>query len=388
MKLQLDKRIWTKNFTILFIGNFLSQMGNYLTHSLLPLYCKSVGASDKLVAAVNSLFFFIALILRPVTGPVIDSWNRKKLFITLIFMNAICMFGYGITGNIQGIVVFRILNGVSYGASAALCLAMATADLDKAVLATGVATYTLSQMLPQAVGPAMGLFLSENFGYPVTYFISGLLMVLGALMGFRLDYTGFERKKLVFNLRSMIAWEAVVPMLLLMFTSMGYNCIGSFFAIMVQARKLGGLSAYYVIFAVTMIILRPVCGKLADRFGAERVLPVTIGTFIGCLLLMSRCNSTFEVLLSGVLQGIGYSCTQSLLQSLAIKMTPAERRGAASSSCYIGMDLGYVLAGVFAGSMAEAKGYPAVFVMGAGFEVACLAFFIIWNMIRSRRENA
>ena len=148
MKLQLDKRIWTKNFTILFIGNFFSQMGNYLTHSLLPLYCKSVGASDMLVGTVNSLFFLIALLLRPVTGPVIDAWNRKKLFIVLIFMNACTMFGYGLTGTIEGIVIFRILNGVSYGASAALCLTMATADMDKSVLASGVATYTLSQMLP------------------------------------------------------------------------------------------------------------------------------------------------------------------------------------------------------------------------------------------------
>ena len=212
-------------------------------------------------------------------------------------------------------------------------------------------------------------------------------MVIGALLGTHLDYEGFQRKKLVFNLKSIFAWEAIVPVLMLMFISMGYNCIGSFFAIMVKNKELGGLSVYYTIFAVTMIILRPICGKLADRYGTGKVLPVTLAAFAGCLILMANCHSTFDVILSGVLQGIGYSCSQSLLQSLTIKQTPVERRGAASSSCYIGMDLGYVLAGLFAGAVAESSGYSAVFYMGAAFEAACLVLFLLWAAWSAKKEE-
>ncbi len=379
--------IWTHNFTTLFFANLATYFASQMVNSLLPKYARSFGASDTLVGIVSSAFAITALATRPFSGPAIDSWNRKKMYLAVITMNAICMFGYGLSTNIGMIIAFRLLHGISNGTSAALCLSMATESLPHDKISSGIGTYMLSQVIPSAIGPALGQWLSRTIGYKFTYCIAGVLILLATFQGAKLDYSSHVSKKLEVNLRTVFAKEAIVPALIICILHFGTTTITSFITLVVDERGISGISAYYTILALSMLISRPVAGKIADRYGTATVVYPCLTIFGLNLLLMAYCNTTWQLWLCAVLYGFGYSAAYTMIQALALKMTPPERRGAASSTCYAFTDIGMMLGPTVAGIIADHFGYRIMFLYAFVPLVIAVAIYMIWNR-RNRKNSA
>ena len=76
--------VWTRNFLILFISAFIINFGHSLTSNLLPKYLNMIGLTGTMIGFIISLFSFTALGFRPVSGPLIDGWNKKKLYIIML----------------------------------------------------------------------------------------------------------------------------------------------------------------------------------------------------------------------------------------------------------------------------------------------------------------
>ena len=370
--------IWTKNFILLFVSHMLSSSGVYMVNTLLPLYSRSMGATDTLIGFVSSAFYLVALAARPVSGPAIDAFNKKILFIFLTFGNALCMFGYGSAANIGWVIFFRMLHGITYGSQAALCLAMASGSIPKEKLSSGVATYTLSNVLPQALAPGIGLSLSEQFGYRFVYFVSGFLIVLAASMGFLMDYSDHERKPFRINLHSIFAVEATVPVCLLFLLAISSSAVSSFLVLHATDRGIEGVSFYYTISAICLVLFRPLTGTLSDKYGMPKVIIPCFMIYICYFLLISNVSSKWELWFCAMLSAAGFSSAHTLLQALVMKLTPSKRRGAASSSCYIGYDGGTTVGGLINGRIAEAVGYSNLFMTCIIPMVISIVTMLIW----------
>ena len=373
-----NSSIWTKNFILLFVSHMLSSAGVYMVNTLLPLYSRSLGATDTLIGFISSAFYMIALASRPVSGPAIDAFNKKILFIILTFGNAICMFGYSTAANIGMVVFFRMLHGITYGSQAALCLAMASGSIPKEKLSSGVATYTLSNVLPQALAPGIGLTLSDKFGFRLVYLISGILIAIAASLGFLMDYSDHEKKAFRINLNSIFASEAIVPVILLFLLALASSSISSFLVLHVNDRGIEGLSFYYTVSAICLVLFRPLTGTLSDKFGMHKVIVPCLLIFTVYFVLISRVSSKWELWFCAALSAAGFSSAHTLLQALVMKLTPSSRRGAASSSCYIGYDGGTTIGGMVNGRIAEAIGYSNLFLVNI-LPISCaILIMLIW----------
>ena len=371
--------IWTRNFTLLFASHMVSAAGVYLVNTLLPLYSRSMGATDTLIGVVASAFSLIALASRPFSGPAIDAFNKKLLFILLSFGNAVCMFGYSAAPSLAWIIFFRMVHGITYGSQASLCLAMTSGSLPKEKLTSGVATYTLSNVLPQALAPGIGLSLSDKYGFRLVYLISGILIAASACMGFLMDYNDHEAKPYRINTRSIFAVEAAVPVLILFLTSFAASATQSFLVLHVNDRSVEGLSYYYTVTAVCLVLFRPLAGTLSDRYGIRNVIVPCLLIYCAFFLLLSSVSSKWELWLCAVLHAAGFSSAHILLQALVMKSTPAARRGAASSSCYFGYDGGALVGGVINGRIAETIGYSRLFRACIVPVVCSVVIILLWT---------
>lgn len=372
--------IWTKNFILLFVSHMLSSAGVYMVNTLLPLYSKSLGATDTLVGFVSSAFYMIALAARPISGPAIDAFNKKVLFLILTFGNALCMFGYSSAANLGWVIFFRMLHGITYGSQAALCLAMASGSIPKEKLSSGVATYTLSNVLPQALAPGIGLTLSDKFGFRIVYLISGILITLAACMGFLMDYSDHERKPFRINLHSIFAVEATVPVILLFLLAISSSAVSSFLVLHVNERGVEGVSFYYTISAICLVLFRPLTGTLSDKYGMPKIIVPCFMIYIVYFMIISNVSATWQLWLCAMLSAAGFSSAHTLLQALVMKLTPSSRRGAASSSCYIGYDGGTTVGGLINGRIAEAVGYSNLFKTSIIPMVCSIAIMVIWTV--------
>ena len=379
MALNNDKTIWTRNFILLFVSHMLSSAGVYMVNTLLPLYSRSMGATDAVIGFISSAFYMIALASRPISGPAIDAFDKKILFLILTFGNALCMFGYSTAASLGWIIFFRMLHGITYGSQAALCLAMASGSLPKEKLSSGVATYALSNVLPQALAPGLGLSLSEKYGYRMVYMVAGVLIAISACMGFLMDYSDHERKKFAINLNSIFAHEALVPVIMLFLTGFAASATSSFMVLHVNDRGVPGLNYYYTISAICLVLFRPLTGKLSDRYGVQKVVIPCFCLYIVYFLVMANVSSRWELWLCAVISAAGFSSAHTQLQALTMKLTPTSRRGAASSSCYLGYDAGTFLGGIITGKIAEYTGYSKLFLLCIIPISLCIMIMAVWS---------
>ncbi len=371
--------IWTHNFIILFIANMVSNFGTRMAQTLLPLLCKEIGASDYIIGIVGSVFYFSALGFRPFSGPAIDGSNRKKLFIVVMGLNAITMFGYGMANSMSMIIAFRLLHGISYGTSAALCMTMASAALPQDKIASGIGTYVLSTVLPNALGPGIGISLKDIIGYKYTYFLACLLMLAAGGLGFLFDNINTIKKKIKINLSSMFAVESTVPAVMLFLLGITTASVQSFLVLMTQDRGITGISIFYTINAAAMVFSRPIAGKLADRFGTEKIIVPCLIIEMLTLLLFAFCGDNLTLWTAAVLNAIGYSAGYSMLQAHALKQASPDRRGVASSTCYIGTDGGSLIGGVVAGALCASFGYKGLYLFEMIPIALCVLIMILWT---------
>ena len=371
--------IWTKDFTMLFIASTFISMSSYLVSAILPLYCKDLGATDTTVGFIIGLFNTAALLSRPFSGPCIDAWDRRKLYIVMALIDAVSLFGHAAATGINLLMAMRLLQGVSYGTIVSLALTMASASLPAHLMGTGVAFFTLSHIIPQAIGPGIGLFLSNNFGYKYAYIASAVSVLAAALMATRVTPQAGPFRKPVFRLNTIFAFEALVPVIVIAILGFTSAAITSFMVLMVNERAIEGLSLYYTITAIALVAARPVSGKLADRFGQAKVVPVCLLIYIVNLALLAFCSSKLQLWACAVLFAAGYSSAYSLIQSLAMKLVPVERRGSAGSSCYIGMDLGIMLGSTLSGVIKQATNYTTLYLTMIIPVAAAIVLLVLWD---------
>jgi len=130
--------------------------------------------------------------------------------------------------------------------------------------------------------------------------------------------------------------------------------------------------------ALTMGIMAPIWGYLADRFGRKLMIMRAMVCAIFIITAMGFVTSVNQLLLLRLMQGL-FTGTVTAAVAFVASNTPKENLtyalGVITSSTFIGFSLGPVIGGAFA----EVYGFSMSFVLGGGLMVigAFLVLFLI-----------
>ena len=361
---QKKDTIWNATFIAVFIANCFQNLGQHMMNSLVPKYANSLGAASWLVGFVSSMFAVTALAIRPFSSPASDSFSKKKLlvFAELLFM--VAMFGYSISNSVGMVIAFRLLHGIGSGIAAPLCLALASNSLPEDKMGSGIGIFSVGQAISQAIGPTAGLSLQAALGYKPTFAIGGAIMVLAIILAIRIPENPLEeRQPFKISLDRIVAKQAVLPGLFMTIVSTSYATWSAFIAIYGEALGVKQVGLYFTAYAIALLALRPLAGKLSDKLGFEKVLIPALFVFALNLVALSQARSLAGFILAGVLGAAGYGLCQPLCQSLSMQSVRRNQRGAAGNTNYMfqdfGMLAGPIIGGAFVDSMV-AKGIQQV----------------------------
>mgnify|MGYP002513959258 CR=1 FL=1 len=82
----METKLWNKNFILACIGNFLMFFSFYLLVPILPIYLdETFDASKSAIGAILSLYALTALMIRPFSGYIVDSFPRKTVLMVCYF---------------------------------------------------------------------------------------------------------------------------------------------------------------------------------------------------------------------------------------------------------------------------------------------------------------
>ncbi|MBR3275862.1 MAG: MFS transporter [Eubacterium sp.] len=348
-------KIWNPIFISVFITNFCITMGQNMMNTLITKFAYSLGAAAGVVGMVASMFTITALAVRPFSSPAFDSFSKKKLLIICLVDVMIAFVIYGCAHNVSTIIVARLIQGIGHGCITPLCLAMAGDSLPPDKLGSGIGVYMIGNSISQAVGPNIGLNLSQALGFNKTFFIGVGVMCIGLIACFRLKEAPRELQPYKIRLNTIIAKEAIPYSLLLMMLNIAVSSISSFLAIYAGLRNVANIGFYFTVNAVSLLVIRPFAGRISDKYGFDKVILPGIVFFACAFLLISRSTTLPMFLLAAVIAAFGYGIAFPAIQSVSLKKVPVHKRGAGTSTNYIFIDIAMLAGPLIGGAVVEAS---------------------------------
>lgn len=379
-------KIWNPMFINVFIVNFAMIFGQFMMGTLIPKFADSLGATSTMVGFVTSLFTVTALAVKPISGPAIDSFSKKKILTAAILTITVAFITYSLAQDITTIIIARLIHGLGMGFTASTCLALASDALPEDKLTQGISYFTLGQAFVSAIGPALGLALAEKFGYNTAFAIGATVMGFSAILSATMKTPPKQYdKKFEVSLNNMFAKEAIIPATLMLFLAMSYSTISSFLVLYAQqGRGVDNIGLWFTVNALCMLISRPVIGRLAGKYGIHKVLLPAFLMFAVALFMISISTNIFMFLFSAFISAWGYGASQPSIQALCMKSVTPDRRGVAGSTSYIGTDIGFFVGPTLAGTLVGVFGYSAMFrMMSIPIAVAIIVFLLSYKKIKA-----
>jgi len=384
-----DSSIWSKAFISLFIANMVMNMGLTMSNSILAKYADSLGAPASQIGMLMSAFAIAALAFKIIAAPAIDTYNKKYLAIFAAVVYATAFFGYSMSTTIPMLMVFRLIQGVGMAFGTAVYMTLISEVLPKDKYSAGIGYFSLGQVIATAIGPSVGLTLVNLMGYKLTYVCNAGILLVSAAFLMLVKYEFKRTKKLKITPGNIIAKEALIPASVMMFLNTG-NCVITSFLI-VYAGKMDvttGIGYFFTINALTMLVTRPTVGKLIDKYGLVKIFIPSICCSVFAYFLISVSTTLPMFFLAACLSALGFGACSPAMQTLAMKCVPRSRRGAASSTNYVGQDIGYMIGPSIAGAAAQSLGYVSMWrVMSLPFVIAMVIVFVSRRQITKIEED-
>ena len=151
-----SERLWNSNYLKVMTSNFLLFFAFYILTPLLPIYLDAQFKADKdMIGLVLSGYVVATLLIRPFSGFIVDSFNRKKVLMLCFFAFFICFAGYIGAGTLLMFAIVRTMHGIPFGAATVANSTVAIDVLPSSRRNEGIGFYGLSNNLAMAVAPSI-----------------------------------------------------------------------------------------------------------------------------------------------------------------------------------------------------------------------------------------
>jgi predicted MFS family arabinose efflux permease len=171
------------------------------------------------------------------------------------------------------------------------------------------------------------------------------------------------------------------------FLFVAYGGITTFVPLFAAAIQ-GNSGLFFLAYAATLVVTRPLAGRLADWYGETLVVVPALVVTMAALLALSVSTGLSGVLLSAVLYGIGFGSAMPVLQAVTIRLARPDRIVVANASFSTATDLGIGLGAILLGLVSQYTSYPVVFLVSAGSVACSLGIFtvVVHRLLRKNKH--
>lgn len=387
----VKEKLWNANYNRVMLNNFALFFAFYLLTPLLPLYLsETFGASKDTIGIVLSGYTLVALLMRPFSGYLADSFERKKVLLVCLFLYFLCFGGYLLAGGLVWFALVRTLHGGPFGASTVANSTMAIDVLAPSRRNEGIGLYGLSNNLASAIAPTVGLMIYRYVhNFDVLFWLAFIIAGIGFLNTFGIQSRErqlvADRKKLSLDRFFLTSgWFIAVN---ICFFGFCWGVLSNYLAIYSKERLgiTGGTGAYFMLLSGGLIVSR-LLGNRSLREGrmVQNALLGIALSMVGYLLFVA-CPNMLGYYGSALLIGLGNGHLWPAFQNMIIAVARHDQRGTANSTLLTAWDLGLGLGILMGGVVAEHLGYSAVFWATAAVHALGFAFYLsqVWTRMRN-----
>ncbi|MBO1005698.1 MFS transporter [Pseudogracilibacillus auburnensis] len=366
-------RLWTKSFILMTVAMLFLFTSFYMLYPTLPLFIKQIGGNESQVGLAMGMFMLSAVVLRPLIGGLLDRFGRRPFIVWGLVFFAVAMYMYEWVGGIFTLMALRILHGMSWGVSTTSILTAITDMIPSNRRGEGLGWSGMAMTLAMAVGPLVGIWVSESLSYKTMFLFATALSAVALLLTFgaKIPYQPKPGAR-----RIEIFEKSVLPVTItVFFLFIAYGGITTFVPLFANSIHVNS-GNFFLVYALTLVFIRPFAGKLSDKFGETFIIVPALVITILALIVLGWSTGLFEVLLSAVLYGIGFGSAQPALQAATLRLVHPERTGVANASFTTATDLGIGLGAIMLGWVSQYTSYQQLFTVSAVSVAFALLLYI------------
>jgi MFS family permease len=376
-------KLWTKDFLSDAMINLFVYLAYYLLMMTIAIYAMDhLKASPSEAGLAAGIFIVGALIARIFTGRTIERVGRKKmLYIGLFFFLVPTLLYFGIK-SLMVLIIIRFLHGAGFGIAATATGTIVASIVPNERRGEGIGYYAMSVTLASAIGPSLGMFLNGQGNFNMVLVLTVMLLAVSLIMLFFLKVPEAEltKKQLEgmkgFSLNSFFEAKAIPISIIGIFIGLSFSSILSFLPSYTREINLVGAgNFFFTVYAVFILISRPLTGFLFDRKGENFVMYPSFLFFAMGLLILSQAQQGLLILLAGAFIGLGYGTFLSSAQAICVKLSPRNRMGLATSTYFSALDGGVGIGPFLLGFVIQVFSFRGLYVSMAIVAFACIFLY-------------
>ena len=361
------ERLWNANYLKAWSANFMLYFSFMVVTPLFPLYLSEVfGATKDQTGMVLSGYALTALLIRPFSGFLVDSFPRKLVLLVCYGLFALFFGGYLVAGSLLFFCILRTLHGAPMGATTVANSTVAIDVLPSSRRAEGIGYYGLSNNLGTAIAPTIGMLIYQwTHNYDLIFLIS----LLTASIGFFINSTLKLKPRPLVELKTPVSLDRFILLkgmpeaLCIALYSFSYGVVSTYIAIYAK-EELGittGTGLFFTLLCVGLISSRLV-GARGLRKGrvTENATSGVIISLVGYLVFAAFHNA-WGFYGAAFIVGLGNGHMFPAFQTMFINLAPNSQRGTANSTLFTAWETGVGLGIILGGVVAEFFSYGAAF---------------------------
>ena len=384
----MKDRLVTPSYCFILAANFLLYFGFWLLIPVLPFYLSEVfSTGNSTIGIILSCYTVAALCIRPFSGYFLDSFARKPLYLMAYFIFMTMFAGYIIAGSLTLFILFRIIQGVSFGMVTVGGNTVVIDIMPSSRRGEGLGYYGLSNNIAMAVGPMSGLFLHDAGMSFTTIFCCSLGSCIAGFVCASLVKTPYKPpvKREPISLDRFILLKGIPAGISLLLLSIPYGMTTNYVAMYAKQIGINATTGFFFTFmAIGMAISRIFSGKIVDRGKITQVISAGLYLVVFCFFLLSACVylinwndmlCTVVFFAVALLLGVGFGIMFPAYNTLFVNLAPNSQRGTATSTYLTSWDVGIGIGMLAGGYIAEVSTFDKAYLFGACLTIVSMLYF-------------
>lgn len=379
MPLGLDKKGFI-NFTLIIVANFFF-FSNFSSFFLLPLYIKQLGGTEADIGFIMGSFGITSLGAIPFVTYLIDRYGRKPfmLFGALLMLISSLLF-LALSDLSKLIYLFRMLQGIGF---AFFFTSAATSAADIVPIsrrAQGLGIFGAFTILSYAIGPTLGEFILNRFGFEHFFIIASSFSIVAVILILFSSITQFEKSTERFGLgffRLVVSKRYSLILLTNLLLAGGLGSVLNFISAFLKEKDIGVYN-FFIVYALTVTFVRVFGGRASDVFGRKKVAAPSLIIFSISIAAIVFINSGLMAIVISFLFSFSYGMLYPVLTALVIDKARPDERGKAMGAYNACFSLGINFLAFPFGIIATNYGFNTMYLTSAFLVLISFLIFTLY----------
>lgn len=377
-----SERLWSPAFINYGVSSGIFYMTQYVLVAALPIILTAELGGTALDAGLAMTYFQIGTILcRPFAGRLIDGLDKRIILLISSVLFFIIMGLFNLTTSLQTIFVLRGVHGAIFALGTTVMAALAVVVLPASRKGEGINMFAVFSNIAMVLGPAVGLYALQAYGSSSLYMFLTIMTALAFVLSnvIRLPKELAKPKQKTskgWSISQFIEKRSLPWALMGLFIGFTYSGVLVFIPIELNSMGAGVWgSVFFALFALMIIISRPLVGKVYARYGSRFVIYPGVTIFIVGLAILGVVSTPVGIICTAPLLGLGYGAAQPAFQALAVQSAPIERAGVSTATYFLALDIAVGAGSVILALIANALGYQYLYQITSLIMIIALALY-------------